>query len=195
MAGGELPDPGREPALADLAHLEAEAAQDAADAELDVPQLGLQQLASDQQRAHLLGIGRLAVHRPEPAHPQQLGDAAGVLAVGLHHHRRQRRLHVPRLQQHRLEARLAQAGVQPLRQGAGFQADPRHLDAEAAEPGGQSLRFARHLGLAHDPPGGVHHAHAAVFQRDVDPGKVLHGCPSMMPRGRPIRPPFRTPSP
>jgi hypothetical protein len=57
-------------------------------------QLGLQQLAPDQQRAHLLGIGRLAVHGAEPAHPQQLGDAAGVLAVGLDHHRRQRRLHM-----------------------------------------------------------------------------------------------------
>ena len=29
-----------------------------------------------------------------PAHPQELGDAAGVLAVGLDHHRRQRRLHL-----------------------------------------------------------------------------------------------------
>ena len=27
-------------------------------------------------------------------------------------------------------------------------------------------------------PGRVDHAHAAPFQRDVDPGIVLHGCPS-----------------
>ena len=43
---------------------------------------------------------RLGVHRPEPSHAQQLGDPARILAVGLDHHRRQRRLHVPRLQQH-----------------------------------------------------------------------------------------------
>src|SRR3954465_11563092 len=35
------------------------------------------------------------------------------------------------------------------------------------------------LGLAHDPAGGVDHAHAALFQRHVNPGKVIHGCPSM----------------
>jgi ABC-type transport system substrate-binding protein len=30
---------------------------------------------------------RLAVHRPIPAHPQQLRDAPRILAIGLHHHR------------------------------------------------------------------------------------------------------------
>jgi hypothetical protein len=100
--------------LAFLADLQPEAAQNAADAELDIAQLALQELAPDQQGAHLLGIGRLAMDRPEPAHAQQLGDAAGILAVGLHDHRRQRRLDVPGLQQHRFQTRLAQPGMQPL---------------------------------------------------------------------------------
>src|SRR3712207_8888978 len=37
-----------------------------------------------------------------PAHPKQLCDAACVLPVGLDRHRRERRLHVPGLQQHDL---------------------------------------------------------------------------------------------
>jgi hypothetical protein len=98
--------------LAFLADLQPEAAQNAADAELHIAQFTLQELAPDQQGAHLLG--RLAMDRPEPAHAQQLGDAAGVLAVGLHDHRRQRRLDVPGLQQHRFQTRLAQPGLQPL---------------------------------------------------------------------------------
>jgi hypothetical protein len=180
LAGGELPDPRRELRLADLADLEAEAAQDAADAEFDVPQLGLQQLAPDQERAHLLRAGRLAVHRPEPAHAQQLRDAAGVLAVGLHNHGRKRRLHMPGLKQHGIVACPDQGRVQPLRQGAGLQADARQRQSEVVQEADQRLRLAGHLRLAHDPPRGVHHAHAALFQRHVDPGIMVHGCPSMM---------------
>ena len=63
------------------ADLQAEAAQDAAQAHLDIVQLGLQQLARRQQGAHLLRRQRLAVHRPEPAEPHQLRDAARILAV------------------------------------------------------------------------------------------------------------------
>ena len=133
LAGDQLADPRREPALAHLADLQPEAAQNAPDAQLDVQQLALQQLAPDQQRPDLLGWRRLAVHRPEPAHPQQLGDAARVLAVGLDHHRRQRRLHVPGLQQHRLKPGRRQAGMQPLRQRPGLQPDPGHRSAEPAE--------------------------------------------------------------
>src|ERR1700747_1676080 len=53
---------------ADLADLETKATQDAANAELDVEQLGLQQLAPDQQGAHLLGADRFGMYRPIPAH-------------------------------------------------------------------------------------------------------------------------------
>ena len=79
-------------------------------------------------------------------------------------------------------------GVQPLRERPGLQPDPGHRQAELAEEPDQRLRLARHLGLAHDLARRVDHAHAAPFQRDVDPGIVLHGCPSMMPGADPLGP-------
>src|SRR4051812_11518240 len=39
---------------------------------------------------------------------------------------------------------------------------------------------------------GVDHANAAVFQRHVDPSKMLHGCPSMMPGADPFGPRLHT---
>jgi hypothetical protein len=161
---------------ASLAELEPEAAQDAPDAELDVQEFALQELAPDQERPDLLRRRRLAVHRPVPAHAQQLGDAARVPAVGLDHHGRERRLDVPGLQQHRLEPGLGKALVEPLRQGPGLEADAGQRQTELTEETDERLRLARHLGLAHDPPGAVDHAHAAPLQRHVDPGIVLHGC-------------------
>src|SRR3954463_3245474 len=122
--------PRRELPFADLAHLEPEAAQKTPQTELHVAHLGLQLLARDQQRPNLLGGGRFAMHRPEPAHPQELGDAAGVPAIGLDDHRRERRLHVARLQQHRLKAGLDQRGLEPLRQRPGLQADARQPQIE-----------------------------------------------------------------
>jgi hypothetical protein len=115
---------------ASLAELEPEAAQDAPDAELDVQEFALQELAPDQERPDLLRRRRLAVHRPVPAHAQQLGDAARVPAVGLDHHGRERRLDVPGLQQHRLEPGLGKALVEPLRQGPGLEADAGQRQTE-----------------------------------------------------------------
>jgi hypothetical protein len=100
----------------------------------------------------------------EPAHPQQLSDAPRILAIGLHHHRRQRRLHLAGLEQHDLEPGLRQASMQPLRQRAGLEPDPRHHQAELAEEPNQRLGLTRHLGLSDDPSGPIHHAHAALFQ-------------------------------
>src|SRR3954463_15146259 len=74
----------------------------------------------------------------------------------------------------------------------GLQPDPCHRKAEPAKPGDQRLRLARHLRLAHNPARGVDHANAAVFQRHVDPSKMLHGCPSMMPGADPFGPRLHT---
>jgi len=80
-ARDQLADPRREPAPAHLAELQPEPAQDAANTELHVQELALQKLAPDQQGPDLLRRRRLAVHGAVPTHPQQLGDAAGVLAI------------------------------------------------------------------------------------------------------------------
>ena len=114
--------------------------------------------------------------------------AGAIHPIGLHDHGRERRLDLPGLQQHRLEPGRGQAGVQPLRQGSGLQADAGQRYAELAEERDQRLRLARHLGLAHDPPRRIDHADAAPFQRDVDLGIMLHGCPSMMPGADPLGP-------
>ncbi len=84
MALDQLTDAHLEPPAADRTNLETEAAQYPADAALDVEQLALHQLARSQQRSHLLRARRLGVHRPIPAKPQQLGDAASIAPVGLH---------------------------------------------------------------------------------------------------------------
>src|SRR3954451_2048019 len=70
----------------------------------------------------------------------------------------------------------------------GLQPDPCPRKVEPAKPGDQRLRLARHLRLAHDPARGVDHANAAVFQRHVNPSKMLHGCPSMMLAADPFGP-------
>jgi hypothetical protein len=129
-------------------HLKPEPAQHPPQAHLDVMPLGLQELARGQQRAHLLRRGRLAVHRPEPPHPHQMRDAAGILAVGLDRHRLQRGPHMPRLQQLDRQPGIRHPGEQPLRQRTRLEADPPHRAVLRGEPGNQGLRLARHLGLA-----------------------------------------------
>src|ERR687898_293074 len=101
LAGDELADAGLELAFADHADLQPEAAQDAAEAALDVPQLGYQQLARGQQGSNLLHHGRLDVDRSEPTHAHQLRHPTRIVAVGLHSHRLERRLDVAGLGQDR----------------------------------------------------------------------------------------------
>jgi hypothetical protein len=103
-----------------------------------------------------------------------LRDAACVPPVGLDRHGRERRLDVPCFQQHRIEPRLAQPVVEPLRQGAGLQANPGDRQPELAQEADQRFRLACHLGLAHDLAGCVQHAQAAQLQRHIDPDMVLH---------------------
>src|SRR3712207_2299340 len=89
----------------------------------------------------------------------------------------------------RIRARLTRdSPYEPWRERPRLQPDPGQRHAELAEEADQSLRLARHLGLADDPARPVDHADAASFQGDVDPGIVLHGCPSMMPGADPLGP-------
>src|SRR4051812_48904005 len=56
--------------------------------------LGLQKLAGGQKGPHLLGRKRLAMHGAKPAQAHQLGDAAGVRAIGLDWHGLERGAHM-----------------------------------------------------------------------------------------------------
>jgi hypothetical protein len=151
-------------AFADLADLQAEAAQQPTQAEFDIPHLGLQQLASHEQRSHLLGRRRLAVDGSEPAHAQELGDAARIAAVGLDDHGRECRLHMPGLQEHDLEPSFLQASMQPLRQRAGLQANAGERQVQAGEKGGEHLRLTGDFGLADNLSRRIKDANAAEFQ-------------------------------
>ena len=161
-------------------HLEPETAQNAAQAHLDVVELRLHQLARGEQCAHLLGSHRLTVHRPEPAQPHQLRQPARVIAVRFHRHRRQRCLHVPRLQKLHRQPALPQRPVQPLRQRACFQPDPLHAHTERFDTGIRATGSLATLHLANDLPALVNHAHVGAIQRHVNSCIMLHGRPSMM---------------
>src|SRR5215211_6574459 len=100
----------------------------------------------------------------EPSHPQELRDAAGVLAIRLDHHGREGRLHMARLKQHGLIAGPDERRMKPLRQRTGLQTDTRKRQTETGQPADQRLRLARDLTLAHDPTGGVENTEAALFQ-------------------------------
>src|SRR5438309_8157746 len=86
------------------------------------------------------------------------------------------------------EAGRRQPGMQPLRQRTSLQANPSEYQTAIAKERDQRLRLARDLLLADDLSGRVHHAHAAQFQRHVDCGKILHGCPSSMLGADPFGP-------
>jgi hypothetical protein len=78
------------------------------------------------------------MHRPEPIDAQKLRDAARILTVGLDHHCRKRRLHVPRLEHHHLKPGCDQTGIQPLRQRSRFEPDPRHSGLQPTEKPNQA---------------------------------------------------------
>ena len=79
--------------------------------------------ASSTVDAQALDVARCAVRHVAPAA------------------RRQRRLHVPPLQQFDRKPRLPQRCVKPLRQWPGLQPDPLQAQSQRAEPGDQCLRL------------------------------------------------------
>src|SRR5271156_3101135 len=72
MSLHQLFDPSGKVGPRRLADLQSEAAQNPAQAVLEVQELALPQLACRQHRADPLSRNRLAVSRPEPAEPHQL---------------------------------------------------------------------------------------------------------------------------
>ena len=85
---------------------------------------------------------------------------------------------MPGLQQHNLEPGLHKAGMQPLRERTGLQADAGQWHVQAGEKGGQRFRLAGDFGLANNLSRGIEDADAAEFQRHVDSDIMGHGCPS-----------------
>src|SRR3954453_11465321 len=173
----QLANPDLKGLARDRANLQPEAPQDAAHAELDVDQLAQQGLAGRDDGPHLLRGQGLAVDRPIPSHAQELRNAARVAAVFFDGHRRQRRLHMPGLEQDDLKASLRQGGVEPLRQGPGLEPDAHDLDLQGGEGAHQSLRPRAHLRLADDLARPIHDANRRLFQGHVQTGIVLHGRP------------------
>ena len=70
-----------------------------------------------------------------------------------------------------------ESGMKPLRQWPCFQSDPRDLQILLAQEADQRLRLTRHLGLAHHLALAIDQTHTGQFQRHVQSGIMLHGCP------------------
>jgi hypothetical protein len=87
------------------------------------------------------------VHRAEPAHPEQVREAAGVVPIGLHGHRRERLARLSGLHQHGIDAEPGEAADQPLGHRARLQAHPLKPALVFAEHLAQGLRAGRHVDL------------------------------------------------
>ena len=122
--------------------LDAEDLQQAADLVLQVDALALHDLAAGEQRPGVVALDALHVHPAVPARAQDLGDAAGVVLVGLVAHGRQRRVDLAGLHADHVVAGLGQAVGQVLGQRAGLQ--PHLVDRLAELP--QAADQVRHLG-------------------------------------------------
>src|SRR3954454_10121007 len=146
-AACQLAHPPLEPGLARRAELEAEVAQEPAQAQGDVLGLADQELARRQEGSGLLGGERLDVHCPVPARANDLRHAAGIVAVGLVGHGLEGRLQVSRPQPDHRRAEPRQAGMQPLREGPRLEADPHQWPGR----GGQSLGQAADSGASRPP--------------------------------------------
>ena len=97
MVHDKIADPCLELGHPDHADLEAEVAQRTPQIILDVEGFCLQQLPAGQQHPSFLAGQRLDMHRTVQTDPHHMGDAARIIAVTFVELRRQRRLHVPRL--------------------------------------------------------------------------------------------------
>lgn len=92
-------------------------------------------------------------------------------------------------QQNNIKANLRQAFIQPLRQRACFKANPLHSKLQQNKVFDSCIWIARYLRLADNFARSIHQTHAARFQRNINSGKVLHGCSSLDVWGRPARTP------
>jgi hypothetical protein len=162
---------------------------------LEVDALLQDRLAAGQESAHLVAMQALDVDPAVPAGPEDLGKPAGVVAVGLVAHRRQRDADLPGLQADHFEAGRLQAVGQVLGKRAGLEADRLHIAAEPAQAIDDGIDLGRHFGLKADLALVVHDADRDRPQRHVDSGVVGHfhllldGCSSLWRARRATSPP------
>ena len=121
-----------------------------------------------------MAVQALDVDPAIPAGPEDLGEAASVVAVGLVAHRGQSDADLPGLQANDFEPGGLQPVGQVLRQRAGLEADRLHVTAEAAQSIDDGIDLGRNLRLQADLALVVHDADRDRPQRHVDSGVVGH---------------------
>ena len=88
----------------------------------------------------------------------------------------QHRLHVPRLNADRRQARLGENAQQPLRQRPSFQSNSLEVVGRALQHRRQCFGFTRHLYFPNDLARVIHNADARVLDRNVQSRKMLHAA-------------------
>jgi hypothetical protein len=113
--------------------------EQASDRVLDVKGLLEHPLARRQQCTAPLAPRCFDVHRLEPAGPEHLGDAAGVIAIRLVGHGREGSAEVTDLQTHDRQPGRRQAFEQSGRQRARLEANPPVADIQDAQRTGRTI--------------------------------------------------------
>jgi hypothetical protein len=157
----EFSDSAGEASLPHLPDLQAESAQEAADATVEISQLGDKELARCEQGPQLLRQRRLHMHGSEPAGPDHLRNGASIVAVCLHRHCLGRSSKPPRLNEHDRQPRSCEASMEPLRQRTSLQANSSEGETCIQESHSERLRLRLGRQLADDAPSLVHDADAA----------------------------------
>src|SRR5271169_3112671 len=116
------------------------------------------------------------MHRTIKPHPHHLGDAAGIVAVGLINLCLQHRFHMPRLDTNHRQAGFGESTEQPLRQRSGFQPDPLEAIDRVLQRRQQRFRFARYLHFPNDFARIIHNADAGLLDRYVQSSKMVHAA-------------------
>src|SRR6516164_8325573 len=116
------------------------------------------------------------MHRSIKPDPYHLGNAAGIVAVGLVDLRLQHRPHVSRLDTDHRQASFGERAIKPLRQRSGFQSDPLEVVSRIPQNPQQCVRLTRHLHFTHDLTDLIHNADAGLLDRYVQSSKTVHAA-------------------
>src|SRR5665647_1621945 len=83
---------------------------------------------------------------------------------------------MPRLDTNHRQARFRDCAEKPLRQRPSFQPDPLEVVGGVLQHRQQSVRFALHLHLPHDPARVIHNADTCLLDRNVQSSKMVHAA-------------------